>query len=59
MIGVLFLFASLEDKNWVQAGVAIPLIAILGLFGYGIERLWFYINKHPGGTRWSKLLIGR
>jgi hypothetical protein len=59
MIGVLFLFAALEDKNWIQAGEALPLIAILGLFGYGVERLWLYINKNPGGTRWSKFWIGR
>lgn len=59
MIGVLFLFASLEDKNWIQAGEALPLIAVLGLLGYGVERLWFYINKSPGGTRWSKFWIGR
>jgi hypothetical protein len=59
MAGVVLLFTSLEDKNWIQAGEAIPLIAVLGLFGYSIERLWFYINKSPGGTRWSKFWIGR
>jgi hypothetical protein len=59
MIGVLLLFASIEDKNWVRAEEAVPLIIALGLIGYGIERLWFYINRHPGGTRWSKFLIGK
>jgi hypothetical protein len=48
MIGVLFLFASLEDKNWVQAGETIPLIAVLGLFGYGVERLILYTKQKKG-----------
>jgi hypothetical protein len=57
--GAIFLFVSLEDQNWADAGTALILTVILGLLGYGFERLWFYVNRHPGGTRWSKFWIGR
>jgi hypothetical protein len=59
LTGVLLLFAALSDKNWGLAGAAVLLTIGLGLLGYGVERLWFYINRNPGGTRLSRFLIGR
>ena len=57
--GIILLYTVLADKNWGLLGVAVFGIVIGGLLGYGIERLWFYVNRHPGGTRLSKFLIGR
>jgi hypothetical protein len=49
--GVFFLFFSLKDKKWEQAAMAIPLTVFLGLLGYGLDRIWEYVNHSPGGTR--------
>jgi DMSO reductase anchor subunit len=58
-IGLMLLYTAIADKDWNLAGVAVVATVFLGLFGYGVERLWFYINRNPGGTRLSRFLIGR
>jgi len=57
--GVVLLSTSLSDKDWGLAGMAVLLTIGLWFFGYGVERLWLYVNRSPGGTRLSRLLIGR
>lgn len=57
--GLILLYTSLSDKDWGLAVTAIFLTIGMWLFGYGVERLWLYINRSPGGTRLSKFLIGR
>jgi hypothetical protein len=57
--GFILLYTVIVDKNWGLLSVAIFAIVIMGLLGHGVERLWFYVNRHPGGTRLSKFLIGR
>jgi hypothetical protein len=57
--GIVLLFTSLADKDWNLAGTAVLLTIGLWFLGYGVERLWLYINRSPGGTRLSRFLIGR
>jgi hypothetical protein len=57
--GSILLFTVFTDRSWHLLGTAILAIAIGGLLGYGVERLYLYVNHNPGGTRWSKFLIGR
>jgi hypothetical protein len=59
LVGGALFFTYLLDGEWRQAAEAIPVIVLLGLFGYGVERLWLYVNRSSGGTRWSRFWIGR
>jgi hypothetical protein len=59
LAGVVLFFTYLMDGKWGQAAEVIRAIIFLGLLGYGVERLWLYVNRSPGGTRWSRFLIGR
>jgi len=57
--GLILLYTALADRNWALLSASIFAIIVCGLLGYGVERLWFYVNRNPGGTRWSKFWIGR
>lgn len=60
MLGpAIVLLTSLEDKNWGNAAVGLAFIPVVGLLGYGLERLILYMSHSPGGTRWSRFWIGR
>ncbi len=57
--GSILLYIVFADRSWKLLGTAILAIVIGGVLGYGVERLYLYVNHNPGGTRWSKFLIGR
>jgi hypothetical protein len=57
--GFLLLYTYVVDGKWGQVWGGVFAILIGGALGYGVERIWFYVNRHPGGTRLSKFLIGR
>jgi hypothetical protein len=57
--GLILLYTILIDQNWGLLGIAIFGIIVGALFGYGVERVWLYVNRNPGGTRWSKFWIGK
>jgi hypothetical protein len=49
--GLMLLYVGLADKNWSLAGAAIPVTIVLGMIGYGVERLCIRINRNPNSIR--------
>jgi hypothetical protein len=57
--GVIILYIVFADWNWHRSATAVLAIIAGGVLGYGAERVWLYLNRNPGGARWSKFWTGR
>lgn len=46
--GLMLLYVGLTDKNWSLIEAAVPATIVMGLLGYGVERLILYTKQKKG-----------